>query len=56
MKKIKVLFQKVTTLLSIFLTIYFIACYVDVISNNTSKGKAEELTQHNYNIIVEAVR
>ena len=55
MKKITRLLQQAIYIVSIILTFYLIACYIDVIRNNTSKEQAEQLQQHNYNIIVKGV-
>lgn len=55
MKQFTRLLQKAVYILSIIITFYFIACYIDIICNNTSKEQAEQLKEHHFNFIVEGV-
>jgi hypothetical protein len=39
-KKIIVLFQKVTAIINLIILFYFVACYVDIVANNTAPRRA----------------
>lgn len=49
------LVSRIYSIIIILAAFYLIGCYIDIVSNNTSKEKADELKSHNYNIIVTEV-